>query len=282
MYSRKITTTPTDARLVILEGNISAGKTSLAKDLAKVLGYQVFLEPTITNPFLSLFYADPKGYALKMQIWLLKQRYQTYVAALRQLVTGGGGIILDRSVWSDWVFAEKNRQDGNISEEGFQYYVQLRTRMLQNLPRPHDLIFLDVSPETCYGRVHTTRQRECESSIPLEYLRGLDSCYRQWVTGMRNEGTTVTSIDWNKFGTSEGVRSILARPPLPLEEWAGDVDALKSFLFSDERVRAAMTLPAPEALGLNDPKLHTQVDADAEAKAEAQLQHQPVRRSNVQ
>jgi hypothetical protein len=63
MYSRKITATPADARLVILEGNIrwdssmyalltsnSAGKTSLAKDLAKVLGFQVFLEPTITNP----------------------------------------------------------------------------------------------------------------------------------------------------------------------------------------------------------------------------------------
>jgi NADH dehydrogenase (ubiquinone) 1 alpha subcomplex subunit 10 len=279
MYSRKITATPADARLVILEGNISAGKTSLAKDLAKVLGFQVFLEPTITNPFLSLFYADPKGYALKMQIWLLKQRYQTYVSALRQLVTGGGGIILDRSVWSDWVFAEKNRQDGNISEEGFQYYLQLRSRMLQNLPRPHDLIFLDVSPEVCYARVHTVRQRECESGIPLEYLRGLDSCYRQWVAGMRNEGTSVTPLNWNSFGTSDGVRSILARQAPPLEEWAGDLAALKTFLFSDERVAEAMTLPAPEALGLNDPKLQTQFEANAETEAEQR--QEPTRRSNV-
>jgi hypothetical protein len=66
---------------------------------------------------------------------------------------------------SDWVFAEKNRQDGNISEAGFQYYLQLRSRMLQNLPRPHDLIFLDVSPEVCYARVHTVRQRVSYSCL---------------------------------------------------------------------------------------------------------------------
>lgn len=73
---------------------------------------------------------------------------------------------------SDWVFAEKNRQDGNISEEGFQYYMQLRSRMLQNLPRPHDLIFLDVSAEVCYARVHTVRQR-----VSGSYLASL-TCFR--------------------------------------------------------------------------------------------------------
>ena len=42
--------------LIILEGNISAGKTTLAKDLAKRLDIKVFLEPTLTNPYLELFY----------------------------------------------------------------------------------------------------------------------------------------------------------------------------------------------------------------------------------
>jgi deoxyadenosine/deoxycytidine kinase len=43
--------------VIILEGNISAGKTSLARDLGKLLDYHVFLEPTITNPYLEKFYA---------------------------------------------------------------------------------------------------------------------------------------------------------------------------------------------------------------------------------
>ena len=45
------------AQLIILEGNISAGKTSLARDLEKLLDYQIFLEPTVTNPYLEKFYA---------------------------------------------------------------------------------------------------------------------------------------------------------------------------------------------------------------------------------
>lgn len=36
--------------LVIVEGNIASGKTTLAVELAKSLGCRVFLEPTIRNP----------------------------------------------------------------------------------------------------------------------------------------------------------------------------------------------------------------------------------------
>ena len=39
-------------RLLIVEGNIGIGKTTLARKLAKELNYQLFLEPTVENPFL--------------------------------------------------------------------------------------------------------------------------------------------------------------------------------------------------------------------------------------
>lgn len=54
--------------LIIIEGNISAGKSTLTKELAAALGCRVFLEPTSTNPFLADFYRDPKKYALRMQV----------------------------------------------------------------------------------------------------------------------------------------------------------------------------------------------------------------------
>lgn len=44
------------AGLLILEGNICAGKTSLARDLGKLLNYHVFLEPMVTNPYLERYY----------------------------------------------------------------------------------------------------------------------------------------------------------------------------------------------------------------------------------
>lgn len=55
-------------------GNISAGKSTLCRDLAKALGFELFLEPVVTNPYLELYYGDAKAYGLAMQLWLLRQR----------------------------------------------------------------------------------------------------------------------------------------------------------------------------------------------------------------
>ena len=76
-------------RLVIVEGNIGVGKSTLARKMEKALGYTVFMEPTAENPYLEKFYSDPHKYALKLQLWILKQRYLTYVEAVNHLVQTG-------------------------------------------------------------------------------------------------------------------------------------------------------------------------------------------------
>ena len=76
-------------RLVIIEGNIGVGKSTLARKMAKELGYALFMEPTVENPYLEKFYADPHKYALKLQLWILKQRYLTYVEAVKHLISTG-------------------------------------------------------------------------------------------------------------------------------------------------------------------------------------------------
>ena len=56
----------------------------------------------VENPFLEPYYKDPKKYALPMQLWLLKQRFVTYVKAIKYCLSTSGstkGVILDRSVW---------------------------------------------------------------------------------------------------------------------------------------------------------------------------------------
>jgi deoxynucleoside kinase len=68
-------------------------------------------------------------------------------------------VILDRSVYSDWVFAEQNRRDGTISEAGFNYYIGLRKKMLDHLPIPPVTLYLNCTAETCFDRVHHMRGR---------------------------------------------------------------------------------------------------------------------------
>ncbi|EGC30074.1 hypothetical protein DICPUDRAFT_41960 [Dictyostelium purpureum] len=187
------------SKIIILEGNISAGKTFLASKLGDILGYKVFFEPTTTNPFLESFYKDPKKYALIMQLWLLNQRYNTYLNALQYSIENDRGVILDRSVYSDWVFAENCRLEGLINEDGFKEYSRKREHFLSNIPIPNTTLYLDVNPKECLSRIQN-RKRDCELSIPLSYLEGLDSCYKSFLKEMKLKGSNVIVRDWNNFG----------------------------------------------------------------------------------
>lgn len=57
--------------VVVLEGLIAAGKTTLGKELERVLeGPVVFLEePVATNPYLDAFYKDPKRWVAITHNW---------------------------------------------------------------------------------------------------------------------------------------------------------------------------------------------------------------------
>ncbi|KAJ3449298.1 NADH dehydrogenase [ubiquinone] 1 alpha subcomplex subunit 10 [Anaeramoeba flamelloides] len=192
--------------LIIIEGNISAGKTTLCRELGRLLDYEVFFEPTAKNPYLELYYADPKKWGLPMQLYLLKQRFMTYLHCLKKLESGKiKGVILDRSIYSDWVFAKKNYDDKNIDEEGYKLYSEIRKEMLNSIPYPQICLYLSVKPEICYDRIHKLRGRQCESTIPLEYLSGLNKCYEMLNIELTESKTQVVRINWNNFGYASEV-----------------------------------------------------------------------------
>jgi len=235
--------------LIIVEGNISAGKSTLTRQLAELLNYRVFLEPTSTNPFLADFYRDPKKYALRMQVYLLRRRFHTYVAALRHMTETGEGAVLDRSIFSDWVFAEKNRLDGNIDSEGFFYYTQLREQMLRDLPFPHVAVYLDVAPDVCHARIHGLRKRaaEVDSGIPLAYLEGLHGCYGQLLDELETKGSNVLRLDWENFGSPESVRDAVLAGAGPRP--AAIAPIVKELLASEELLRSRMRFRRPDVAG---------------------------------
>ena len=84
------------------------------------------------------------------------------------------------------MFAEKNFVDGNFSREGYDYYLQLRERMLSSLPAPHALVYLDTSAEVCYDRIHKLRQRVRRLAMRCGRCaaRGLRSAARLNAVGM--------------------------------------------------------------------------------------------------
>jgi deoxyadenosine/deoxycytidine kinase len=88
--------------MIILEGLIGVGKSTLCTNLARMIQYsKCYLEPTEKdNPYLALFYKDMKRYGLEMQYYLLAKRFLLYQEAVKE-EWQGACTIHDRSVWGD-------------------------------------------------------------------------------------------------------------------------------------------------------------------------------------
>ena len=61
---------------IAIEGNIGAGKTTLAKKLAIDFNSRLILEQFAENPFLPKFYVNPEKHAFPLELSFLAERYQ--------------------------------------------------------------------------------------------------------------------------------------------------------------------------------------------------------------
>ena len=61
---------------IAIEGNIGAGKTTLAHLLAKKYNARLILEEFADNPFLSKFYENPAQYAFPLELFFMAERYK--------------------------------------------------------------------------------------------------------------------------------------------------------------------------------------------------------------
>lgn len=253
-------------QLVIVEGSIGVGKSTLACQLARQLDYRVFLEPTTKNPYLPKFYRDPKKYALKLQLWIFRQRFKTYLDAAEHVLKCGQGVLLDRSVFSDSVFAEANFQQGTISREGYKYYKQLRKKALKTLLVPHTTLYLDVQPETCNQRI-LGRGRDYEKSIPLDYLEELDKSYKKFLDEMREIGSRVLVYDWEDFGYKFEVAEDIKKGHVL--EWSKENKKELTKLSSQKSLvneRLTLKHTIPEAIISEDEEEGTQIQKPKDVK----------------
>ena len=110
---------------------------------------------------------------------------------------------MDRSLWGDAVFAEKNFLDGNIDELGYKTYLKHREMMKRYLMVSHLTIYLNSDPIVCKDRIENIRKRECEKGIPLDYLIGLNNCYKKLLIELEEMGSRVIKVPYNSFMSTE-------------------------------------------------------------------------------
>ncbi|HLF24756.1 MAG TPA: deoxynucleoside kinase [Anaerolineae bacterium] len=164
--------------LVLVAGNIGAGKTSLTERLAARLNWQADFESVADNPYLPDFYADMRAWSFHLQIFFLGHRAAQHTA----LANGPRSAIIDRSIYEDaYIFARALRELGNLSERDYLAYRRLYDLLIEALPKPQLLIYLRAPVEVLLERI-TQRGRAIESGITADYLRLLDRYYEEWLT----------------------------------------------------------------------------------------------------
>jgi deoxyadenosine/deoxycytidine kinase len=163
--------------IVVVAGNIGAGKTSLTERIGARLGWWTGYESVSDNPYLSDFYSDMRTWSFHLQIFFLGHRAEQYLDASRDPRSA----ILDRSIYEDaYIFARALHHMGNLSERDYLAYRRLFDLVVQGLPKPGLLIYLKAPAPVLMERIHR-RARNIETGISAEYLSLLDTFYDEWL-----------------------------------------------------------------------------------------------------
>ncbi|MGC9520795.1 MAG: deoxynucleoside kinase [Anaerolineae bacterium] len=163
--------------LVLVAGNIGAGKTSLAERLGERLGWHVAYESVDDNPYLSDFYADMNAWSFQLQIFFLGHRARQHEA----LAALPNSAIIDRSIYEDaHIFARALHALGNMSDRDYRAYRDLYALVTSKLPHPDLLIYIEASVATLRRHI-IGRGREIEAGITDDYLALLGGYYDEWI-----------------------------------------------------------------------------------------------------
>jgi deoxyadenosine/deoxycytidine kinase len=164
-------------RLVVVAGNIGAGKTSLTERIGSRLGWRTDFESVANNPYLPDFYADMRAWSFHLQIYFLGHRADQYLEAVRDPRPA----ILDRSIYEDaYIFSRALHHMGNLAERDYLAYRKLFDLVVGSLPPPNLLVYLKCPVEVLMARIQR-RARNMETGITTSYLSLLDSFYEEWL-----------------------------------------------------------------------------------------------------
>jgi deoxyadenosine/deoxycytidine kinase len=175
-----------DTLMILLEGNIGAGKTTVGKIIAESATFGFIEEPTaawrqdFAVNMLELFYSDTPRWAFTFQIVTFVTRAKTWLEI--SALIDQNKVVLERSIFCDrFVFVENCYRTGLMSLAEYQLYCRLWDSLVPNyLDQPDLILYLRTPAEVCLERIRA-RGRAEESGIPLEYLLQLEKLHDEWL-----------------------------------------------------------------------------------------------------
>jgi len=183
---------------IAVAGNIGSGKTTLTRLLAKRYGWDPRFEPVDNNPYLEDFYADMSRWSFNLQIYFLNKRFKEVV----EISQSDKDIIQDRTIYEDArIFAPNLHDQGHMSDRDFDNYSDLFDLMMSLVRKPDLMIYIRSTISNLVEQIQK-RGREYEQTIRIDYLKGLNTRYEEWIANY-DGNLIIIDGDHIKFGNSD-------------------------------------------------------------------------------
>lgn len=178
-----------DLKYITIEGNIGAGKTTLAKMLAEEFNANLILEQYADNPFLPKFYQNPDKYSFHVELSFLASRYKQLINDLPFKNLFKTFTIADFYFAKSLIFAR-----ATLSNNEFNLYREIFNIIYKSLPTPDVFVYLHEEPNRLKQNINK-RGRSYEQDIEIDYLRKIQEGYFRFMK--ENKHLKFVIIDLN-------------------------------------------------------------------------------------
>ncbi|XP_050450758.1 NADH dehydrogenase [ubiquinone] 1 alpha subcomplex subunit 10, mitochondrial [Cataglyphis hispanica] len=215
-----------NTKVIVVEGPIAAGKSKVAAKLAEELE-MVYLPP----PTFDEFYITEYGYDLRtlddrlsppsqscdvqkyltnpyhpnvpmFQFHYFQLKFDQYITALLHLLSTGQGVVLNRSFYSDYVFAKAMTNAGYMRPQALKFYNDIVDVAKLMMLRPHVIVYLDVPVDAVKEKI----KKRCipyeinSNVLTSEYLLDIENIYKHDYLKNVITHSHVLVYDWTNEG----------------------------------------------------------------------------------
>jgi len=189
-------------QFITIEGNIGAGKTTLAHLLSKHYNARLILEAFADNPFLPKFYENPGQFAFPLELFFMAERYKQLKELLQQKDMFQTVTISDYLFTKCLLFAKVN-----LPDDEFRLYQRLFEIIHQQLVQPDILIYLHAPVSKLQENIRK-RNRIYEQNIPDEYLFNIQEKYTHYIKDHRIKTLFVDASNADFLGNEKQLKVI--------------------------------------------------------------------------
>ncbi len=193
-----------DVQFLAIEGNIGAGKTSLATKISEDFNAKLILERFAENPFLPNFYRDQNRYAFPLEMSFLADRYQQYTDDTNQFDLFKNFMVSDYDIFKSLIFAKVTLQ-----KDEFALYRKIFNFMYKEVKKPKIYVYLYQTTERLLDQIKK-RGRDYEQSINAQYLDNINRGYLDFLKTYPKQNQLIINVSELDFvNISEDYGTIL-------------------------------------------------------------------------